>query len=259
MQIGVGTNHLGFQNQNPQFKSVYPVVHWVAETNGSYAPALTEKLSRTLNRKLVSMLNTNSNEITFKIEKLMQEIGQLKEKLNMTEEVKQSSMIMRQIKKLEVELASSQLVQRVRRFVTRRDSDYAENHYVRTFYNSKGGIKNGKFEPIVYLLTGRDAVNFEETYGKPLGQLKKQLGLKYSAEIQSAKIDYWLKGLNYVKQKSQKSCGRDGLPHELHIKTETVRSKTGNIKGYNIVNMEYFPNQGTKNPFVLTGMLKEKK
>ena len=29
-------------NQNPQFKSAYPVVHWVAEKGGgSYAPQIT--------------------------------------------------------------------------------------------------------------------------------------------------------------------------------------------------------------------------
>ena len=44
-------------NQNPQFKSVYPVYHWVAEANGSYAPAVTKELSETLQRKIIRFLN----------------------------------------------------------------------------------------------------------------------------------------------------------------------------------------------------------
>ena len=28
---------VNIQNQKPNFKSAYPVTHWIAETNGSYA------------------------------------------------------------------------------------------------------------------------------------------------------------------------------------------------------------------------------
>ena len=45
------------QNINPQFKSAYPVIHWVAETNGSYAPVLSENLAKKLQKKLLKFLS----------------------------------------------------------------------------------------------------------------------------------------------------------------------------------------------------------
>ena len=51
------------KNQNPTFKSVYPVVHWIAETNGSYTPELRKNIATKLNERIISMLNENSKEI----------------------------------------------------------------------------------------------------------------------------------------------------------------------------------------------------
>ena len=41
------------QSYKTNFKSTYPVVHWVAETNGSYAPISNLKLVKKLNWKLI--------------------------------------------------------------------------------------------------------------------------------------------------------------------------------------------------------------
>lgn len=243
------------RNQNQQFKSVYSVVHWLAETNGSYAPVLTDDLSRKLNGKLVRVLNSNTRELWRRIENLSAQILQLNAKLDKCKDKKEISSLLKQTRKLETELASCNLMQRIKRFITRSDSDYADCPYVRAYYNRNGGIKNGGFEPIVYLLTGKDAIFFEEKFGKPIGKLKQQSGLEHSAELQSAKADYWLQGVNYVKKRSKQSLLRKGVPQELHIKAETIRNRTGKIKGYNIVDMKYFPTTGEKNPFVITGIL----
>ena len=42
---------------NTNFKSTYPVVHWVAETNGSYAPVANLQIVKKLQGKIIRMLN----------------------------------------------------------------------------------------------------------------------------------------------------------------------------------------------------------
>ena len=50
-------NPVRFNQPTINFKSAYPVVHWVAETNGSYAPALSLELVKKLQGSLVRVLN----------------------------------------------------------------------------------------------------------------------------------------------------------------------------------------------------------
>ena len=54
-------------NQNPQFKSVYPVVHWLAETNGSFAPQITKEVAQEFNENIIRRLNMKKLEIDEKI------------------------------------------------------------------------------------------------------------------------------------------------------------------------------------------------
>lgn len=237
---------------SPKFQSVYPVYHWVAETNGSYAPVLSNELSKTLNGKLVRVLNTNARSILNKITKIKHQELIFSNELEPINDKKIRQYLLKQMEKLEKEQTSLTLMQRIQNFIKKSDIDYIACPYVRTFYNRNGGIKDGKIEPLVYLLTGKDALHFEEEFGRPLGQLKSQYGTENSAELQQAKVDYWFKGLNFVKSRAKKYCKDDRIPRELHIKTETERTKTGRIKGYNTVDMAFFPVKGPKNPFELT-------
>ena len=75
MQIQSINNFYGAKSNNkPQFKSAYQVVHWVAETNGSYAPELTKVMAKKLNERIVSMLNENSATIVAKIKEIQEAI-----------------------------------------------------------------------------------------------------------------------------------------------------------------------------------------
>lgn len=242
-------------NNIPQFKSVYPVVHWVAETNSSYAPALTEELSRTLNGKFVRLLNTRAAEIFAKIKEVQKQIQSVTLKINCTQDNKLKYKLEKQLAKLTEEEKSLSFIQKIRQYLGQKDKDYAETHYVRTFYNKNGGLKGNKFEPMVYLLTGKDAVLVEDKLGRPIGNLQNKLGLNNSAEIQIARHNYWKQGLNYVKERSKKQADND-IPTGLHIKMNVVRTKTGNIKGYDIVGMGFYPLEGENSPFVKTGFIK---
>ena len=76
-----------------------------------------------------------------------------------------------------------------------------------------------------------------------------------TAELERALADYWTKGYSYVKNKA-KVFQINNQPAELHIKVETVRARTGNIKSYNIIGAKFFPQKGSENPLEKTGWLK---
>lgn len=235
MQID-SVNNYSIQNKqkNPQFKSAYPVVHWVAETNGSYAPVLTKDFAKSLNTKIVRILNTTGKEIEEKLQDLQ---AQIKSR-------GKSSV------KIEKEISELNLMKRVKSFIARCDGDYAQKSQVRGFYDGSAGMHNGKYDAIAYMITGDDAIYFEQRFGKPLGQ-SRAYG-EQSLEFERAKSEYHNQGLRFVKSHSDKYCLRGGEPAELHVKLETMRNKAGKVKGYNIVDMRFFPKNGPENPFMLT-------
>ena len=93
---------------------------------------------------------------------------------------------------------------------------------------------------------------------KNIGKLSKVApeigGKKVSAELEQAKKDYALKGKEFVINNNRKIYGADGREYALHTKFQTVRTKTGNIKGYNIVDVRFCPTSGKENPFVKVGL-----
>ena len=126
------------------------------------------------------------------------------------------------------------------------------------FYNEMGGYQENKIEPAAYFVTGQDT-NYIEKLGETYGQIRSNLPKgKTTAELERAKNDYWKKGFNFVKTKA-KHFKEDihGTSKELHVKLETIRTKTGNIKGYKIVDFGFYPVKGEQNPFVITGWLKK--
>lgn len=224
MQISAINNN--YQNvNNPQFKSAYPVRYWVAEaTGGKYAPALTRDLSKFLNTKIVEMLNKPLCQIVSKIERLEAEKIGLK----------------RIPVKLERDIEKLSIIKRVKNFIANRDAAYVREPFVRSFNAEKDQI-NSQNEPISYLITGADAHYFIETFGKPIGVVKAELENKYgAAEIEQKLADYWTKGYTYVKNVSKNYC-KNGEPLELHVKLDTVRTKTGTIKDYKVVDMTFLP------------------
>ena len=212
MQYSNGTN----------FRSAYPVVHWVAETNGSYAPAVTLDLTKKLQRKLVTLLN--SSESKFPKNK-------------------------------------SEFFKNLQIFMAKWDKDYKTNPYARSFYIKKGGWNEGKFSPLAYMITGDDADAFERIYAKPLGGLKNQ-SLKNGCGVNSAELnialrDYYVKGLNFVKTRALKYSDKDGMCYGMHTKFEIIRNKKGEIKDFEFKGLAFCPESGEKNPFVRLGFVKQ--
>ncbi len=197
-----------------QFKSGFPVVHWVRETNGSYAPALTQELNVKLQKSVVRLLNSQGSKL--KPEKLS-------------------------------------LMEYVKRVVAGRDKDYATNPVVRSFYNSYGGWDGQKFEPIGYILTGRHAEHMTETLGKPIGKAKSDV--PQSAEVNIALGDYFKRGLSLVKRLAS-FFKTDKTHYGLHTKFEVIRSRTGKIKEYRLLDLKFCPTEGPNNPFVRAGYIK---
>ena len=214
-------------NQNPQFKSAYPVVHWVAEKGGgSYAPALTYELNKQLQGILVRLLNRTSK--LSNTEHGLSLIGKLK-----PEKPK--------------ELGTPEKI---------GDPDYASNPIVRTFYNKKGGWQ-GRFIPVSYLITGNDVNLFNEEFGRPIGisstDAPKIQGIPVSAEYNKAVKNYALGGLSFVENPEIKITDENKMEYGLHTKFEIIRNKNGEIKGYELIDLKFCPEKGKENPFVRTG------
>ena len=221
MQIQTIKNNFGTQQNShkPNFKAVYPVIHWVAETNGSYAPVMGLELTKKLQRTIISLLNKSSK------------------------------------------LSETHLGKRLLNYISKCDIDYRRLGIARSFYDQKGGW-DGNFIPISYVLTGEDGQFFEKTYGKKFGETLKISpkinGVAKSAEHEKAKKDYAILGKNYVMDKSHRIYDAEGIEYALHTKFQTIRSKTGKIKGYELVDVKFCPQEGANNPFVRVGLVPEK-
>ena len=145
-------------------------------------------------------------------------------------------------------MAEANLILRVKSYITRCDREYAQNPKARGFYDQNSGTDNNNHDAVAYITTAEDA-----TY---LNKLGKQIGIARSQgtffEEEQARANYHRQGLEYVKKRSDEYKTSSGNPEELHVKLETVRNKTGKIKGYNIIDMRFFPKTGPENPFMLT-------
>ena len=243
MQISAINNSQ--QRVNPQFKAVYPVRYWVAETNGGFNPVFTEKMARELNGKLLDIFNKKRIEVTENLKVL-------------TRYCKQMTALGKTCSKEDTKLKKYKEIDSWQKKLAQDDRDYMGIPHIRCFYNENGGYQENKIEPVAYFVTGLDT-DYIEKLGETYGQIRSSLPKgKSSAELERAKNDYWKKGFNFVKTRA-KHFKEDihGIPKELHVKLETIRTKTGNIKGYKIIDFGFFPVKGEGNPFVTTGWLKK--
>ena len=122
-----------FKQNSPttNFKSVYPVYHWYNPTK-KYVP-LTEMDTLIRCQKLFEGILNAVRPNTKRI--------------------------------------SHSFLQQVVNYIAYNDADYIDFPYVRSFYNNYGGLESGykgkakRIEPIAYIFTGKDAANFESSYG----------------------------------------------------------------------------------------------
>lgn len=202
---------MNIQSINPQqsyksnFKSTYPVVHWVAETNGSYARVSNLDLVKKLQGKVIRMLN--------------KPLKDSKTKMNVTE-------------------------QNFRAYIGSCDVSYRNNPSVRSFYNRTESSLS-KFSPISYIISGEDVGFFENSLAKNIGKAKNKareyLSKPYSPETIEAIKLYNNEGLKFVKNFSKQIKDKNNIPYVLHTKFEILRNRLGKIKDYRFVDARFLP------------------
>ena len=217
-------NNFNTQNRTTNFKSVYPVYHWVERANGSVVPVVTKNEVEKLQSKLVRMLN---NTLSRK---------------NPTK---------------------AKITDNVIDIVSEEDKSYRNKHEARSYYNPNGGWKNNFFEALTYLITGGDIPEFDKEFGKPIGKAKSisrtPTGKYCSLELDCARDYYEKEGLAFVKKESKKFAKEDGVQTALHIVHTPVYyqkgDKAGKVKEYLPKWVLYRPESGVKNPFVKLGLV----
>lgn len=193
-----------YQNLNPQFKAAYPVYHWVAETNAGYKPVMDSEITRKLQRTIVSLSN--------------------------------------KFKKKD----ASALSKKVGDYLSKCDIDFRRICFARSFYDRFGGWNKTLDKPkaISYLITGKDALNFDKNF---------RTNTKQSID------SYNSIGQDFINSTNKKLYDADGIEYGLHTKFEIIRTKTGKIKEYKLVNMKFCPESGERNPFERLGYTNSKK
>lgn len=204
---------INYNNQNnSNFKSAYPVVHWVREANGSYAPISNLDLIKKLQGKIVRILNKPLDET----------------KKNIKPEE-----------------------QKLRAYIGSCDIDYRNISIVRSFYNRVKSSVN-KYIPISYLISGDDVNIFNEHLTKSIGRAKEGkkdlISNPYSPELAEAIRHYNVDGLKFVQDKDKQISDDSGMTYILHTKFEIIRNKLGEIKDYRFQDARFLPSEGAKNP-----------
>ncbi len=193
------------QPYKTSFKSTYPIVHWVAETNGSYAPIANLKLVKKLQGKIIRMLN--------------KPLAESKKQMNTAE-------------------------QKFRAYIGACDVSYRNNPRVRSFYNRTESSVD-RFSPSSYIISGDDVELFENSLAKNIGKAKgnarEYLAHPYSPEAVEAIKLYNNEGLKFVKNPSKQVKDKSGTAYALHTKFEIIRSRTGSIKDYRFVDARFLP------------------
>lgn len=199
------------------FRAIYPVMHWVTETGQKFYPVTNFPMNKKLQGQIVRILNKPI------------------EKTNKPVEI---------------------ISQRLKAYVGNSDTDYRFNSVVRSFYNRvKGSF--GDIKPVTYLITGEDVAHFEEYLAKEIGITKgiakKITGKAYSLESEMAVDTYNNAGLNYVNNPAMRLADDNGTTYVLHTKFKTIRNKKGKVKGYELLDARFLPENGPQNPLERMG------
>jgi len=204
------------------FKSVYPVYHW-HRVNGKFVPA------------------TDSN-VVHRYQKLL-------------------AGILRQGGFLDLEHGGKSFLYQIASFVAQFDSDYKYGRYVRSFYDNHGGYKYDskgeayKIVPSAYLLTGKDAIEFEETFGRPIGKLKNEEELtekELDRAVKRAKVAFATKGYRFVKERCGKLKDKDTQkPLELH----TIFVQWNKHKKPELIKLGFFQQGDENNPLIKNNII----
>ena len=215
------------QNKQPNFKSTIPVYHWVREAGNRFDYKLvnSKEISQILQEKIVGIFNRPNN-------------------INHSFSAKMAVKTLKE----------SDLYYSLRL----RHNDYSKkkNTPTRSFYNPKGGWNYNltKFSPISYLITGIDVDYFNNNFAKPLGMAKaeeKEMKDKAaSANLKMAWHNYFVNGLEFVKDKKHQIKDLYDVPYGMHTKFVAIRDDNGHIIKYDFEDLRLLPEEGTESPIV---------
>ena len=231
-----------YQINNTNFKSVYPVVHWVREANGSYAPVSKIKYVQAFQEKLICYLNSNPLLTPKEIKELT------KAKLKAEKEIitdGEEKISVDSLKKI-IDIPSQYL----RAYISSCDDGYRNalrGNKVRSFYDRVTSSSND-FIPTSFVLSGEDAKEFNKRFGEEIGRATKIYG-KDSDEVKKAKWKYNNEGLKFVNNYLRRKKDANGRTQVLHTKFEIVRNNEGEITGFKYIDARFLPEFGPESPF----------
>ena len=212
-------NYQNYQtNQNASFKATYPVVHWVSEAGGNYAPMMEMEIVKKLQGKIVRILNKALNASSKPMNKVHQNL---------------------------------------RSYISSADADYRRLPKVRSFYDRvRGNVP--KYSAVSYLISGKDVATFEDTFAKEIGRTKSDsiaiTAQPYSPAAIEAIEAYNRQGLGFVNNPGMRIKDMRGDTYVLHTKFEIVRNKKGEVKDYRLVDARFLPEYGQNSPFIKFNM-----
>lgn len=197
------------KNGSVSFGSVYPVYHW-NYAEGKVSSEFDVITAKKYQRKILGILN-----------------GTIKSYTNI----------------------SKTFFKKIREHFSACDPDFKSEPCALSFYRKGGGNKttwngNTHIVPCTYLITGDDALFFEQHYRRPIGYTKydaKIYGIDKHPEIKSAQIVYAINGAEFVKKKAKEFSENYNL--ELHAI----------FKDNKLIKIGFYPRSGEKNPFVKMG------
>ncbi len=201
-------NPVRFNQPTINFKSAYPVVHWVAETNGSYAPALSLELVKKLQGSLVRVLNKTDKPLN-PVQSKVKEYIKTKD---------------RDYGKISV----------VRSFYDRKGANGTNFKPIAYMISGKDVDRFNK--------------DLGEEIGRSKGFSIQRIGNPYSAEAKIAIENYMRGGLKFVNNLANRLKGKDSETYVLHTKFEIERNRAGKIKGYRLVDARFLPEKGKDSP-----------
>lgn len=197
--------------QQPNFKATYPVVHWVAETNGSFAPVANLDTIKKLQGKLVRALNKTKNDKT----------------------------------------PTAKIAKPIQNYIRTKDADYNKVPRVRSFYNRVAKYDQAfePASYIISGADVKDfEETLAKNIGREKSRAKEFLNFPYSYETLQALHLYNNNGLAYVKNDAKQIKDENGIPQILHTKFEVVRNKLGKVTDFKLLDIRFLPAKGDKNP-----------
>jgi hypothetical protein len=242
------TNNYNYQSAN--FKSTFPVVHWVGEANGSYAPIAIKSTVEDFQARILDFLGKPLKKTYTEIQKLEKE----KDKKNISDQDKKN--IARKLKSLYEILDVP--AQKLRAYMASCDVDYRLKPKARSYYNSVNGSID-TFTPTSYLITGKNILDFEERFAKKYGkENSRRVALikqgvppekAETPEYKAAQYKYNNQGMDYVNYYPRRIKDKKGRTQTLHTKFQIERDLEGKFIGYRFIDARFLPEFGPESPF----------